>query len=161
METQPEQANSASSQASNHTTSDVPATKPAATQPEQSNSASSQQTTSDLPATTPTRKHPGRVAAEIDRTQQTSWLSKKKKAEVAATDTPTAPDTTASQTTPDSNISSYYSFGIGSLIVSALGVYYQREAILNAIGRNQQRNNTSTPPSPITSQQAPKIRHME
>ena len=56
METQPEQANSAS----------IPAAKPAATKPKEANSASSpanKNITSDVPATTPKIKNPGRVAS--------------------------------------------------------------------------------------------------
>ena len=66
----------------------------------------------------------------------------------AAKDTPTAPDTTHSKPAPDSDSSGYYILGIGSLIVSALGVYYQREAILNALGRNEPTEGVKTIPQP-------------
>ena len=48
----------------------------------------------------------------------------------------------------DSNNSVYYILGFGGLIVSGLGVFYQREAILNAIGRNRQQTPTPAPPEP-------------
>ena len=129
------------------------------TQPEQTSSASSpvsRHITSDVPATKPAIKQPGRVpfgkrVAELSR----KACKAKKEAKAATTDTSTAPDTTTSKTAPDNNKSGYYILGIGSLIVSALGVYYQREAITKALGCNQQKNNTSTQPSPTTSQPAP------
>ena len=49
----------------------------------------------------------------------------------------------------DSNNLGYYILGIGGLIVSGLGVYYQREAILNAIRRNRQQTPTPAPLPPV------------
>ena len=49
----------------------------------------------------------------------------------------------------DSNNSGYHILGIGGSTVSALGVYYQREAILNAIGRNRQQSPTPAPVPPV------------
>ena len=116
-------------------------------------SASSQQITSDVPATTPAIKKPGRVAVGERLAEHNRQAPKVKKEAAAAEpraakDTPTAPDTTHSKPAPDSDSSGYYILGIGSLIVSALGVYYQREAILNALGRNEPTEGVKTIPQP-------------
>ena len=46
---------------------------------------------------------------------------------------------TPEQSSNSSNNTGYFILGIGSLIVSSLGVYYQREAIMRTLGRSQKQ----------------------
>ena len=100
---------------------------------------------SDVPATTPKIKNQGRVAAGKKMAEQNRQVREAKRQQEA-------PKSKTQALKPeeklDSNNSGYYILGIGGLIVSALGVYYQREAILNAIGRNRQQTPTPAPPEP-------------
>ena len=92
--------------------------------------------TSDAPKQTkPAAKNPGRVASG-KRLAKRNRLAReaKKKAETEAasatqsTETPTSEDTNTEESSSNSLIAI---LGIGRLVVSALGVYYQREAIMN------------------------------
>ena len=116
METQPEQGNSA------------------ATQPKEANSASSpanKHITSDVPTTTPKIKNPGWVAAGKKLAEQNRQAREAKKQQEQNTSAPKSMSKglepgTLKEEKLDSNNSGYYILGIGGLIVSALGVYYQR-----------------------------------
>ena len=122
----------------------------AATQP---NSASSPAITSDVPTTTTKIKNPGRVAAGkrlAEKNRQTREAKKQQEQNTSAPKSKTEglePDTPKEEKL-DSNNSGYYILGIGGLIVSGLGVYYQREAMLNAIERSRQQTPTPAPPEP-------------
>ena len=97
---------------------------PAPTPP---NSPTPARVTADPPQTKPA-KNPGRVAsgkrlAERNRLDREA----KKKAEASASNTTT---TTATANDNNNSLSLVAVLGIGGLIVSVLGVYYQREAIM-------------------------------
>ena len=94
--------------------------------------------TADPPKTKPA-KNPGRVASG-KRLAERNRLAReaKKKAEAeAANPAPTTTAATASDVTANDNNSSSLSLGamlgIGGLIVSAAGLYYQREAIMTRL----------------------------
>ena len=114
------------------------------TQPEQA--AANKNITSDVPKTTPKIKNPGRVASG----KRLAELNKQ--AREARNNRPLLPNLRSlihrKIKKLDSNNSVYDILGFGTLIVSGLGVYYQREAILNAIGRNRQQTPTPAPPEP-------------
>ena len=96
--------------------------------------------TADPPQTKPA-KNPGRVASGkrlAERNRLAREAKKKAQAEAASTSasnstsTASASNSTASNTeeASDSGLSLVTVLGIGGLIVSILGVYYQREAIM-------------------------------
>ena len=93
--------------------------------------------TADPPKTKPA-KNPGRVASG-KRLAERNRLAReaKKKAEAeAASPAPTTTAASASDVTANDNSSSLSlgaMLGIGSLIVSAAGLYYQREAIMTRL----------------------------
>ena len=94
--------------------------------------------TADPPKTKPA-KNPGRVASG-KRLAERNRLAReaKKKAEAeAANPAPTTTAASASDVTANDNSSSSLSLGamlgIGGLIVSAAGLYYQREAIMTRL----------------------------
>ena len=103
--------------------------------------------TSDVPKTKPaTEKNPGRVASG-KRLVERNLLAReaKKQAESAKTQTAATSNSTSKTTTnptncatdeSSSNLSSLI-LGVGGLIVSALGVYYRREAIMKTLGRKE------------------------
>ena len=101
--------------------------------------------TADPPKTKPT-KNPGRVASG-KRLAERNRLAReaKKKAEAEAAN-PAPTTASASDVTANDNSSSSLSLGamlgIGSLIVSAAGLYYQREAIMTRL------KPAPTPPEP-------------
>ena len=87
--------------------------------------------TADPPKTKPA-KNPGRVASG-KRLAERNRLAReaKKKAEAeAAKPAASASDVTANDNSSSSSLSLGAMLGIGSLIVSAAGLYYQREAIM-------------------------------
>ena len=89
--------------------------------------------TADPPQTKPT-KNPGRVASG-KRLAERNRLAReaKKKAEAgAASPAPSASDvtTTTANDSSSSSLSLGAMIGIGSLLVSAAGLYYQRESIM-------------------------------
>ena len=90
--------------------------------------------TADPPKTKPA-KNPGRVASGkrlADRNRLAREAKKKAEAE-AASPAASASDvttTTANDNSSSSSLSLGAMLGIGSLIVSAAGLYYQREAIM-------------------------------
>ena len=101
----------------------------------------------DVPKTKPaTAKHPGHVASgkRLAERNRLARAAKKKQAEAQKPPTNTTTEANASaatNTTEQSSNSStntgYFILGIGGLIVSGLGVYYQREAIMRTLGRSQ------------------------
>ena len=104
------------------------------------NSPTPARVTADPPKTKPA-KNPGRVASG-KRLAERNRLAReaKKKAEAeAAKPAPTKTEASASDVTADNSSSSSSSLslgailGIGGLIVSAAGLYYQREAIMTRL----------------------------
>ena len=104
--------------------------------------------TSEVPKTKPaTAKNPGRVASGkrlAERNRLASEAKKQAEAQKPPTNTTTEANestTTEANTTEQSSNSTtntdYFILGIGGLIVSGLGVYYQREAIMKTLGRSQ------------------------
>ena len=90
--------------------------------------------TADPPKTKPA-KNPGRVASG-KRLAERNRLAReaKKKAEAeAANPAPTTTADSASDNSSNSSLSLGAMLGIGGLIVSAAGLYYQREAIMTRL----------------------------
>ena len=92
--------------------------------------------TADPPKTKPA-KNPGRVASGkrlAERNRLAREAQKKAEAEAAkpapTTTADSASDVTANDNSSSSSLSLGAMLGIGSLIVSAAGLYYQREAIM-------------------------------
>ena len=106
-----------------------------------------------------TAKNPGRVASG-KRLAERNRLAREAKKQAEAQKPPTNTEASASATTNTTEQSSdntgYYILGIGGLIVSGLGVYYQREAIMRTLGRSQKtvesnpvaEDNPTPPPKP-------------
>ena len=106
--------------------------------------------TSDVPKTAP---HPGRVASGrrlAERNRLAREAKKQSKAASAAPNHDTKPEptptTSSSSDSSSSNTSGYLILGVGGLLVSAMGVYYQREAIMKTLGRNTPA--AAAPPPP-------------
>ena len=113
--------------------------------------ATPERVTSEVPKQTKaaTAKNPGRVAfgkrlAERNRLAREA----KKQAEAQKTTTSTTTDSNTS-TEQSSNNKGYLILGIGRLIVSGLGVYYQREAIMRTLGSSQKPQTKQ--PAPVES----------
>ena len=92
--------------------------------------------TADPPKNKPA-KNPGRVASGkrlAERNRLAREAKKKEEAEAAkpapTTTVDSASDVTANDSSSSSSLSLGAMLGIGSLIVSAAGLYYQREAIM-------------------------------
>ena len=95
--------------------------------------------TADPPKTKPV-KNPGRVASGkrlAERNRLAREAKKKAEAEAAnpapTTTADSASDVTANDNSSSSSLSLGAMLGIGSLIVSAAGLYYQREAIMTRL----------------------------
>ena len=93
--------------------------------------------TADPPKTKPA-KNPGRVASGkrlAERNRLAREAKKKSEAEAAspAPTTASANDVTANDNSSSSSLSLGAMLGIGGLIVSAAGLYYQREAIMTRL----------------------------
>ena len=101
------------------------------------------------PPQTKTAKNPGRVASGkrlAERNRLAREAKKQAKAEAAS---PASAQPTTSDNTPANSLSLVTVLGIGGLIVSILGVYYQREAI-------RKRFNPAQPaPAPAPAQPTP------
>ena len=124
------------------------ATQPLETIPEETqtppNSPAPARVTADPPTTKPaTEKNPGRVASGkrlAERNRLAREAKKKAEAEAASAaaqpsgNTPAQPENTNKE---ESSISLMTMLGIGGLLVSAAGVYYQREAIMNSFNPAQ------------------------
>ena len=106
------------------------------TQPEQASSAAANKNiTSDVPTTTPKiKKNPGRVAAGKKLAEQNKQAREAKKKNNNRSKKTSAPKSKTKGLEPeeklDSNNSGFYILRIGSLILTALGLYYQRKSIL-------------------------------
>ena len=113
--------------------------------------------TSDVPKTKlATAKNPGRVASGKRLAEHNRLVREaKKKAEAQKPPTTTITDASATNnitnTTEQSSSTNtgYFILTVGGLIASALGVYYQREAIMRTLGRSQK--NQTTQPAPAES----------
>ena len=112
--------------------------QPLETIPEPTPTPAPARVTADPPKTKPA-KNPGRVASGkrlAERNRLAREALKKAEAE-AANPTATTAAASASDVTANDNSSSRLSLGamlgIGSLIVSAAGLYYQREAIMTRL----------------------------
>ena len=108
--------------------------------------ATPERVTSDVPKTKPaTAKNPGRVASGKRLAERNRLaLEAKKQAEAQKPTTSTTTDATnnaTNSTEQSSDNTGYFILGIGGLIVSGLGVYYQREAIMRTLGRSQKPQN--------------------
>ena len=103
--------------------------------------------TTDVPKTVPAKeRNPGRVASGKKLAERNRLAREAKKQAKAASSAAPSPGTTPEkkpETSSDSSHSGYLILGIGGLLVSAMGVYYQREAIMKTLGRN----NAQTPPT--------------
>ena len=116
--------------------------------------------TSDVPKTKPaTAKNPGRVASGkmlAERNRLAREAKKQSEAQKPPTKPPTDANASATNNTTEQSSSSstntgYLILGVGGLIVSGLGVYYQREAIMSTLGRSQKKTQTTTQPAPAES----------
>ena len=120
--------------------------------------ATPERVTSDVPKTKPaTAKNPGRVASGrrlAERNRLTHEAKKQDEAQKPTTSTTNNTNTstnTTEQSSGNNTNTSYLLLGIGGLIVSVLGLYYQREAIIS--GKAQKPVEPipvakETPPSP-------------
>ena len=109
--------------------------------------------TADPPKTKPaTEKNPGRVASGkrlAERNRLAREAKKKAEAEAAKPAQPSGntPAQSGDTNTEASSISLMTILGVGGLLVSAAGVYYQREAIMERL--------KPAPPAPAPVQPAP------
>ena len=107
--------------------------------------ATPERVTSKVPRTKPaTAKNPGRVASGkrlAERNRLAREAKQQAEAQKPPTNTTTEASTSATNTTEQSSNSStntgHFILGISGLIVSGLGVYYQREAIMSTLGRSK------------------------
>ena len=91
--------------------------------------------TADPPKTKPA-KNPGRVASGkrlAERNRLAREAKKKAEAEAASPAPTTTSDSVSDSSSSRSSLSLGAMLGIGSLIVSAAGLYYQREAIMSRL----------------------------
>ena len=98
--------------------------------------------TSDVPKTKPATAKKPWSCCFWQKTSRTHRLAReaKKQAEAQKPTTSTATDATnntTNTTEQSSDNTGYFILGIGGLIVSGVGVYYQREAIMRTLGRSQ------------------------
>ena len=105
--------------------------------------ASSPAITSDVPTTKPKIKSLGRVAAGKRLAEKNKQAREAKKQQASSPKSKVSD--TPKEEKSNSNNSFYYILGFGTLIVSGLGVFYQREAILNTMRRNRQQIPTPEP----------------
>ena len=125
--------------------------------------ATPERVTSDVPKQTKpaTAKNPGRVASGkrlAERNRLAREAKKQAEAQKQTTSTTTDSNTSATNTSTEqsSDNTGYFILGIGGLIVSGLGVYYQREAIMRTLGRSHKtvesnpvaEDNPTPPPKP-------------
>ena len=103
-----------------------------------------------------TAKNPGRVASGkrlAERNRLAREAKKKAQAEAASATPNTAAPTSGDNNTEESSSGTIVTIlGIGGLVVSALGVYYQREAIMQ---RFKPTPPAPAPPAPAPAQPAP------
>ena len=135
------------------------ATQPLETIPEETRAPATTpvHVTADTPKTKPaTEKNPGRVASgkRLAERNRLAREAKKKAAAEAATpaQASAATPTQSGDTNTEASSNSLMTIlGIGGLVVSALGVYYQREAIMKRLKPTAQ----PTPPAPAHAQPEP------
>ena len=98
------------------------------------NSPTPARVTADPPKTKPA-KNPGRVESgkRLAERNRLAREAKKKQQEASAQPPATATDENSSSSSSSSSLSLGALIGIGSLVVSALGLYYQREAIMSRL----------------------------
>ena len=127
--------------------------RPLETIPKETTAKTPDRVTSDVPKTKPaTAKNPGRVASG-KRLAERNRLAReaKKQAEAQKPPSTTNINTTNQNTdqfsTTTNNTSGYLILGVGDLIISALGVYCQREAIMRTLGQSP-KSQTTAPPAP-------------
>ena len=127
--------------------------------------ATPERVTSVVPKTKPaTAKHPGRVASGkrlAERNRLACEAKKQVEAQNPATNTTTEANTSATNTTTEQQSSNnstntvYLILTVGGLIVSAFGVYYQREAIMRTLGKAQKTQTTAVEPNPVAEDNPP------
>ena len=120
--------------------------------------ATPERVTSNVPQTKPaTAKHPGRVASGkrlAERNRLARAAKKQAEAQKQPTTTTTEANESANTTEQSSNNSTntgYFTLGVSGLIVSAFGVYYQREAIMRTLGKAQK----TVEPNPVAEDNPP------
>ena len=140
--------------------------KPLEAIPEENDApATPDRVTSDGPKTKPTLpKHPGRVAAgkRLAEHNRKAREAKKKQAEAqkppttATTEANTsATNNTTEQSSNNSTNTVYLILTVGGLVVSAFGVYYQREASMTTLGRSQKTQTTAVEPNTVVEENLP------
>ena len=100
-------------------------------------------------------KNPGRVASGrrlAERNRLAREAKKQAEAQKQTTSTTTDSNTSTTEQSSGNNTNTgYLLLGIGGLIVSGLGVYYQREAIMRTLGQSQKTQTTAAETKPTTS----------
>ena len=118
--------------------------------------ATPERVTSEVPKQTKpaTAKNPGRVASGRRLAERNRLAHEaKKQAEAQKQTKSTTADSTnnvTEQSSGNNTNTGYLLLGIGGLIVSGLGVYYQREAIMRTLGRSQKTQTTAVESKPTT-----------
>ena len=124
-------------------------TVPEETEAQPVSSPTNKHITSDVPKTVPkTAKNPGRVASGKRLAERNRLAREAKKQAKEESVTPSPEPTPSTSNDSSSNTSGYLILGVGGLLVSAMGVYYQREAIMKTLGRNTPAS--AAPPAPPT-----------
>ena len=101
--------------------------------------------TSDVPKTKlATAKNPGRVASG-KRLAERNRLAREAKKQAEAQPPRNSNTTSANTEGQSSTNTGFLVLGIGGLIVPALSVYYQREAIIRTLGRSQKTQTYAAP----------------
>ena len=104
--------------------------------------------TSDVPKTKPaTAKKPGRVASGKRLAEHNHLVHEAQKPPTNSTNLNQTTDQTNTSTNMTNNTSAYLILAVGGVIVSALGVYYQREAIMKTLGRSPKTQTTQPAPA--------------
>ena len=121
--------------------------------------ATPERVTSDVPKQTKpaTAKHPGRVASGKRLAERNRLGREAKKQTEAQKPTTNTSTITTNTTEQSSDNTSYYILGIGGLIVSGLGVYYQREAIMRTLERPQKTQTKPVAEDNPTPPRKPKV----
>ena len=108
-----------------------------------------------------TAKNPGRVASGkrlAERNRLAREAKKRAEAQKPTTSTTNNTNTNTSTTEQSSDNTGYYLLGIGGLILSGLGVYYQREAIMRTLGKAQKPVEPKTVEEDPTPPPKPKVK---
>ena len=127
------------------------------TPPTPPNSPTPSRVTAEVPKTKPAKeKNPGRVESGKRLAERNRLAREAKKKAKAEGGTPSATPCATPQATPSNNNNSIFLIlGVGGLIVSAVGVYYQREAIQKRFGRAQNTPQPAPEPNINEVQPAP------